>query len=185
MKKTPTTTKKSNNYNGYNNRPYKLPSPEEMSDELMSFTYNPKITPTDKGKINMPLYYNELVQIFRSLQYAKVKLWHEISCTGKWHLHGLIKISNKMKFTMFDFAILQQDGVFEIDTISDYEHWVNVYCNKQQHLMQPILDEYKIPYEINSMEAPLKLKKIDPIYSMAKCPRIEPETSSDDYDMSL
>lgn len=176
--------KKVNTYNNYNNRPYKLPSPEEMSDDLMSFTYNPKITPLDKGRLNLDLYYNEIIDIFWNLQYAKVKLYHEISCTGKWHLHGYIKILNKMKFTLFDLPLLMQDGVFEIDTIGDMSGWI-VYITKQKVLMEEILKEYKIPYEINSIDGTLKKKKIDPIYSMAKCVKIDPMEYESDNEKQL
>ena len=170
--------KKVYTYTSYNNRPYKLPSPEEMSDDLMAFTYNPKITPNDKGRLNMELYYNELIDVFWNLQYSNVKLYHEISATGKWHLHGFIKIHNKMKFTLFDLPLLMQDGVFEIDTIGDMEGWL-VYIHKQKQLMDDILKEYKIPLEINSIDGTLKKKKIDPIYSMAKCKQIDPMENDD------
>lgn len=171
---------KSGTYSGYNNRPHKLPSPEDMSDELMSFTYNPNFIPPYKNFIlDMATYYNELIQLFSSMKYCKVKLYHEISCQGKWHLHGFIKVLDKMKFVLFDLPVLKDKGVFEIDIIGDKDGW-NKYIFKQKELMVELLAEYKIPYAIDNIDSKLLLKKIDPLQKMAKCEIIQVELSDNE-----
>lgn len=182
MKKNSNNGKKSNTYSSYNNRPFKVPSPEEMSDDLMTFTFNPKITPLCKiDAYQLDIYYNELINIFASLRYCKVKLYHEISSTGKWHLHGYIKVLNKMKFTLFDLQYLMVHGVFEIDTMFDIDGW-KLYVHKQQELMLPILNEYKVPLVINSIDGVLKKIKIDPLFAMAKCSQVEPDMPDSEID---
>lgn len=169
MKKTTKTT----TYTGYNNRPYKLPPPEEIiPDVLMAFTYNPSFTPMEGEIIDMPTYVNELTEVFRKLKYCKIHLAHEISSTGKFHLHGYIKIQNPIKFTLFDFYHLKQDGVLEIDTINDSDVW-HTYVYKQKTIMTEFLKEQKVPYEINTIDSKLYTIKIDPLLKMRKCKRVE------------
>lgn len=169
-------TQNANNYAGYNNRPYKVMSPEDMSDDLMAFTFNPNFTPYDDVVLDLKTYSNELVEAFKQLKYCKIKLYHEISCNGKWHLHGLIKIIDKMKFTIFDLQILKTHGVFEIDTIGKMEDWFSeAYVFKQKKLMVPLLTEYGIPYSYNTIDDKLYLVKIDPLLKMKKCKKETPE----------
>lgn len=166
MKKTP--------YNGYNNRPYKCISPEDMPDDLLTFTFNPNFTPFDDNIMDMATYSNELVEIFKRLKYCKIKLVHEISSSGKWHLHGYIQITNKLKCVLFDLRILREHGLYEIDTITDKEIWKN-YVYKQKPLMTELLGEYKIPYMYNTMEDKLYIVKVDPLVKMKKCKKEEPD----------
>lgn len=166
---------KPNGYAGYNNRPHKCPSPEDMPDELMAFTFNPNFTPWDDKIMDMATYSNELVEVFRQLKYCKIKLYHEISCSGKWHLHGYIQIDNKMKFVLFDYKILQENGVFEIDYINDSQIWKE-YVYKQKELMLELLKDYKIPYALNTIDDKLYMVKVDPLVKMKKCKREEPES---------
>lgn len=166
---------KKNPYNGYNDRPHKCPAPEDMPDELMTFTYNPNFTPFDGVIMDMATYSNELVDVFKLLKYCEIKLVHEISSSGKWHLHGYIKIINKMKFVLFDFKILKEHGVFEIDTIADPDKWKE-YVYKQKSLMTDLLKEYKIPYSYNTMDDKLYIVKVDPLVKMKKCKKEEPDS---------
>lgn len=166
MKKTP--------YDGYNSRAYKAIPPEEMSNDLMTFTFNPNFTPWDEKIMDITTYHNDLMDVFGQLKYCKIKLYHEISSSGKWHLHGFIIITDKMKFTLFDFKILKEHGTFEVDTITDMIKWKE-YVFKQRNLMIPLLEEYKIPYEVNTIDGKLLKRKVDPLVKMKKSKKEEPE----------
>jgi len=162
---------KKNPYAGYNNRMHKLPSPEDMIiDALMSFTYNPLITPYDKDILDMPTYVNELMETFKKLKYCKIKLYHEISSTGKFHLHGYIKIEDPMRFTIFDFPKLKTEGTLEIDIINDTTTWAK-YVFKQLHLMKPFCDSQKVPPSIDNIDSKLYVVKVDPLVQMRRCKR--------------
>lgn len=165
---------KANAYSGYNNRPHKCPSPEDM-DELMAFTFNPNFTPWDDKIMDMSTYNNELVEVFSKLKYCKIKMYHEISCSGKWHLHGYIHIDNKMKFTLFDYKVLQDNGVFEIDYINDKNIWKE-YVYKQKDLMLELLKDYKVPYAFNTIDDKLYNVKVDAVAKMKRCKKEEPES---------
>lgn len=171
-KKTP---KMAPAYSNYNNRPYKLPPPEEIvPDAVMAFTYNPSFTPTDDEILDLPTYINELTDVFRKLKYCKLHLAHEISCNAKWHLHGYIKITDVMRFYIFDLKHLKSDGVFEIDTISDPLKWKD-YVYKQKALMTDFLASHKVPYEINTIDSKLYIIKVDALLKMRKSKREEPD----------
>lgn len=172
-------TQKTASYSAFNNRPYKVMSPEDMQDDLMAFTFNPKFIPDYKNFVlDMATYHNELINLFSTLKYAKIKVYHEISCLGKWHLHGFIKITDKMRFTLFDLHYLKDKGVFEIDTIGNMEEW-KLYIHKQRDLMLELLQDYKIPYDIDNIDGKLLLKKIDPVLKMAKCKEVD--LTNDEY----
>jgi len=171
MRKSPTTA----TYASFNNRPVKIPSPEDIeTDTLMSFTYNPLITPYDETVIDMKTYNNDLVETFNKLKYCKIKLVHEISCMGKFHLHGYIIITHKIKFYTTDVKILKENGVFEIDFINDEEIWKK-YVYKLKTDMQEHCKEYGCPYQLNTIDDKLYMCKIDPLNKMKKSKKEEPE----------
>lgn len=162
---------KKNPYNGFNNRMHKLPSPEDMdTDKLMSFTFNPLITPYDKDILDMPTYVNELMDTFKRLKYCRIKLFHEISSTGKFHFHGYIKIEDPMRFTIFDFPKLKPEGTLEIDHINDSAVWAK-YALKQVNIMKPFCDSQKVPHTIDNIDGKLYTVKVDPLLQMRKCKR--------------
>lgn len=162
-------------YASYNNRPIKLPSPEDISlNTLMAFTYNPNFTPYDETVIDMKTYNNDLVDVFSQLKYCKIKLVHEISCMGKFHLHGYIMITHKIKFYTTDIQILKLHGVFEIDFINDEEIW-ETYVYKLKDDMKEHCKEYGCPYKLDTIEDKLYKCKVDALTKMKKCKKEEPE----------
>lgn len=162
-------------YAYYNNRPVKLPSPEDIDiNTVMSFTYNPNFTPYDNTVIDMKTYNNDLVEVFTLLKHCKIRLVHEISSMGKFHLHGYILILHKIKFYTMDLQILKQHGVFEIDFINDADIWKK-YVYKLQDDMKQHCKEYGCPYELNTIDDKLYMCKIDPLNKMKKSKKEEPE----------
>lgn len=70
-----------------------------------------------------------------SLQYARVRLYTEVSKTGRWHFHGFINIKDRLRFTIKDLKKLLPFGTVCIKrfrTTDDYANWL-AYCHKQQN----------------------------------------------------
>lgn len=162
-------------YSGYNNRPIKAISPEDLILNVdLAFTFNPNFTPYDDHILDMKTYNNELVEVFTKLKYCKIKLVHEISCMGKFHLHGYIQISDRIRFYTTDLQMLKQHGVFEIDTINDKEIWKQ-YVYKLSTDMKEFCKTEKVPYMLDTISDKLYQCKIDPLQKMRKCKKEEPE----------
>lgn len=168
----------------FNNRPVKVLSPEDVvPNTLMAFTFNPSFEPyswASPSIIRYDTYHNRLIDIFKELKYSKVKLYHELSCMGKWHLHGYIIIEKPMEFTLFDLKYLKADATMEIDTIGNPEVWEK-YVMKQQPLMQQLLIDQMagIPSFISNMDGAKLLKvKVDKLRKDEEL-RICPEPDTD------
>lgn len=135
--------------NGYRNMAHKCISPEDVIvNTEYAFTFNPSFTPYGSGnRIHLSTYYNELVDVFKSLKYCQIRLYHEISSKGKFHLHGYIKIIDVMDFYILDLPILRKEGTYEIDVINDDDVWKK-YVLKGLHIMEPYCKKHKMPYEL-------------------------------------
>lgn len=135
----------------YDNRRHKLLPPEEMiPDTMYTCNINPEIQPlTPKFTLDLITWHNGMDNMFKSLKHSSVKLNLELSSNSRWHYHGTIKISNIMKFYIFDLPILKESCSLEIDKIEDLNIWT-AYCTKQESLMKPICKEYGIPYKYES-----------------------------------
>jgi len=133
---------------------HKIICPEKVVlNEILTFSVNPVATPYKtkrKGErvLNLPPFLNSIIKRLSKLRYCDYKLNPEISCNGKWHFHGEIKITEIINFYCFDLPLLQELGAFEIDTIKDIEIW-RTYCTKLKELTEPYLRSLKINYEIN------------------------------------
>ena len=138
---------KKNPYTSYNNRRHKTLAPEDIVvNEWHSFTFNPEMQPlTPRFTLDLITWHNGLDNIFKSLKYCDITLRPELSSGSRWHYHGQIKITNIMKFYIFDLPILRENGSLEIDTITDIKVWTE-YCCKQTNIMKDICIEYGIPY---------------------------------------
>lgn len=130
----------------YNNRKHKILAPEEMSlEQWYTFTYNPETQPRRPNMmIDLISWHNGMDHKFKR-KYCQIEAVPEISSNGRFHYHGLIKITNIMKFYIEDLPVLRDGATYEIDTISDMTAW-KTYMYKQQYLMEPLTKEYGIPY---------------------------------------
>lgn len=146
MKKIPTAG---------NSAKYNIIAPEDVKlNEEYTFTLNPESTPYQtkrKGDkcLVLPPFINEIIKGLGKLRYCKYSLRHEISCHGKWHYHGTIRITDIMNFYCFDIPLIKELGCFEIDMITDKDKWIK-YLTKCEALVRPYMEKDKLPYVIDN-----------------------------------
>lgn len=126
-----------------NNDHHELLSYEELQDGgIYAFTYNPIDQPKEGPQGYMDWFYSQK-QFFEKFQYCKFRLYVEVSKKGRWHFHGLIKIVNRLRFTIKDIKNLMPFGhicVRHIRSMDDFVNWL-AYCHKQQLELQEYLTE--------------------------------------------
>lgn len=114
---------------------------EELEDGCVyAFTYNP-IDQPKPGALGELEWFDEMRQFFYGLQYSKYRLYTEVSKTGRWHFHGLIKITDRLRFTIREIGQLMTFGnlcMKRFKTTDDHMNWL-AYCNKQQNELQDYL----------------------------------------------
>lgn len=67
-----------------------------------------------------------------------IDAYMEISRNGRLHFHGTCKFLKQehiIEFFVDHLHYIQNNGIIEIDTISDLDKWL-VYCRKSQHLIK-------------------------------------------------
>lgn len=133
---------------------YNILSPElvQLNTEY-TFTVNPELTPYQtkrKGEkcLVLPPFINSIIKSLAKLRFCEYELRHEISCHGKWHYHGIIKIKDVINFYCFDIPLIKEIGCFEIDTILDKDKW-KIYLTKLEGVLRPYMEKLKLPYIIN------------------------------------
>jgi len=132
---------------------YKAPSPEDIStDEVYSFSYNPKDQPLlapinhrDVFGTNLQCWMEEQKQFFTRLKHCEVDIVLEISKNGRFHFHGYINIKDIARFYASDIRRLQVKGSYEIDIINDPEKW-REYVSKQFKVMFGFCEQENIEY---------------------------------------
>lgn len=143
MRKSPTSAK------------YNIISPEDVKiGEEYTFTINPLLTPYQTKKkgdkcLVLPPFINSVIKHLNKLRYCEYTLRHEISCQGKWHYHGTIKITDIVNFYCFDIPLIKEIGCFEIDTIVDKNKWIK-YLSKLEGVLRPYMEKEKLPYLIDN-----------------------------------
>lgn len=121
------TTKNLSNFN----LPHKCIKPDLAKiDTLYTFSYNPKYQPHQDmfGRMdinNLEQWEKDICKKLKSLKYCKFNLTLDISSGGRLHYHGYIKILNLVSFYFHDIHILQYEGTYEIDIITDPACWYN------------------------------------------------------------
>lgn len=71
-------------------------------------------------------------------------------CNGsRIHWHGTIEFSQPLVFLLSRYHLLQDNFIFEIDTIADEKTWKE-YINKDKSLFNPLCKENDLPYEIDN-----------------------------------
>lgn len=111
--------------------------------EMYAFTFNPERQPVLAHPIGVKLWWEAQDELFNELKHCIVRLYCEISTTGRWHFHGFIYILDKLRFTIYDIPKIIEKGSSKIDTMNtseDYIKWL-IYCNKQQSEIQDLLTE--------------------------------------------
>lgn len=156
------TVKKKYSSSGSNR--YSCISPELMkTDTLYTFTWNLKEQPTtiSKGRsfIYLRDYYNMVIRRLNLLNHCSIKLYPEISSSGRFHFHGTIKINDIALFMLLDLPFLKEKATYEIDVINDMAKW-ETYIWKSDHIMKPLCDSFKLPYTWRSGDKQVKLDAI-------------------------
>lgn len=152
----------SSDYSAWNNRRHKILPPEEMLvNTLYTCTINPEVQPlTPQFTLDLVTWHNGMDNKFKQLKFCTLNLKVEISSGSRWHYHGTIKITDIMKFFIFDMPVLKNETALEIDKMEDKEIWAK-YCCKQETIMKPICQEYGIPY--NYISDQIMKVKIQPL----------------------
>ena len=123
-----------------------------------AITYNPADQPDYDAPRPLLDWWGEQKYLFESLKGCAVRLYLEVSKTGRHHWHGFIKILNRIKFCIHDTCRLIKHGSTMIKPIglpSQDEseqrcEWL-CYCLKLQQDIQE--------YIVSESFAPLKLLK--------------------------
>lgn len=115
---------------------------DKMDTAQYTFNLNPELQPDwnqDICEHYVPIkaWYRKIIGSVQLMKYCNIIMYLEISPTGRYHFHGIIKIKNVLNFFVHDLYRLKQIGTYEIDTIKDLEVWTK-YCSKQDYLIKDI-----------------------------------------------
>jgi len=86
-------------------------------------------------------FLNTLEDLLFHTGVYKYKLWVELSPKGRLHLHGKIKIINKVNFYTNVVNYLTTRATVVIKTLEYEQEWF-IYCNKQWELHDYIRDNH-------------------------------------------
>lgn len=134
-------------------RPHSMIAPELVDiRKIYTFSLNPGTQPTGKQlkQLQQDQWHNGYFRQLQSLKASKVQVVWELSRLGRWHLHGLIQITDRAKFFVWDIRTLMSMGTFEIDEIDNEDAWTS-YVYKQEEFIKPYLEKENIPYTLNNM----------------------------------
>lgn len=108
--------------------------------KLYAFNYNPEAQPK-VGKLNSVKEWWELIEyiVCGNMRYCNVKLYCEISSTGRYHFHGYIRLTEIYGFYTIDNPLLVQHGTVVMKEIEN-DDWED-YILKQQYFMQTALQK--------------------------------------------
>ncbi len=132
-----------------------LPKMEDyQANTLYAITINPRLQHPDSSKrLKDVVHEASFSYLHKIMLISDVKLYPEMSPTGRVHFHGTIKILKKNIFNFYSLIhkyIGVKDPTFTlvIKQITDDE-W-KTYITKQKDLIKPVCKEYNIPYPINN-----------------------------------
>lgn len=133
-------------------------SPENISTHAnYSFTLNPEVQyyEIQDGIERFNTWNAHMYKELKRLHgIESLKIWPEISQSGRLHFHGIIKIKDVIEFALVDVPLLIRIGHLEIDTINDEDVW-NKYIRKSIQLMKPLMSS-NIYYDQNGSMILLK-----------------------------
>lgn len=131
------------------------PSPETIKLKTWyAFTYNPSGNAAFGQRFKDIRHYLSELRI-EGLHYV---LYPELSSAGRLHLHGYVKFKKWLAVGRFYVWLSYQSAAYEMDTIDDFEKW-HTYCTKCKMIMEPLCDQFKVPYELDKKSVPLCGKK--------------------------
>lgn len=132
---------------------HSAPPMEKMSNEDL---YTITLSPPDerhnqmlKNEVQTEVHYRHVIDkhmlaLQKGLRNVKLlKLYPELSPTGRLHYHGYIMLKDVFMFYYADQYALQQIGSYEIDTIGDTVEDMekyDKYCKKQEAIMRPYIE---------------------------------------------
>lgn len=121
-----------------NNDSHKCIAPEELEVGVMySFSFNPEEQfPLHGAVVRFKEFKEKISQLLLKAipsQIGTYDCYIEVSKKGRLHLHGTIIVHDKFRFFLHSIIILQNNGCYEIDTISDTDKW-NEYCWKNWNM---------------------------------------------------
>jgi len=125
---------------------HKFPSPETVLLGIdYTFNYNPEMQPAHQNG-NYKLdeiddFLSDCYRKFDSCHNCEITCVPELSSTGRWHFHGILRFTRVLLFYIHDIHKLMAGSACEVDSISDPEVWVT-YINKQKFLMDPYLETH-------------------------------------------
>lgn len=147
-------------------------SPENMENNgTYAFTYNPQEQPRHDLAMGFKEWWSDQLSMFKSFKGASLRLFLEVSKTGRHHFHGFLYIKNRVNFVVFDVPKLQRNGSSKVEAFAYkegenmYDHhalWL-AYCLK----IQPDMQEY-----IHDQLYPKTNNKLDPDIYMTMSPYI-------------
>lgn len=134
---------------------YSCLNPEELDiGKFYTFSYNPDEQPLFekfyKCKLNnLSDWSHRMLDIFKNLKYANIEVNLECSRKGRFHYHGLIRVTKPIEFVIHDLKMLGHYGTYEIDQIDNFEKW-RTYCDKQQQLIKPYAEKNDMLSQIST-----------------------------------
>lgn len=130
---------------------YEIVKPEDVRvNTRYTFSFNPEEQPKPQRFYNITLtlfssWSEKNIELFKSMKYAKIETYMEISKNSRLHYHGYIKILDIVNFYFFEVPKLKHYGTFEIDFISDPMTW-DLYCKKQKDEMEKFCNKNNMLY---------------------------------------
>lgn len=115
---------------------HSAPAPEciDKSKEY-SITLNPSTVYKDVKTLRT-WWHRKLLEVSMTSDQQRTFTYDlkiEVSCMGKLHMHGVIRIHKVMLFYIYTLQKLQDVATYEIDTKDDTDYWP-AYCTKQSDL---------------------------------------------------
>lgn len=126
----------------YDKPKHQIIHPEDVNtNHCYAFTFNPNSKP-EIGKVNaFKVWYDMIAHLLCDVCIAsKYRVYTEISCMGKFHFHGLIRITNIMNFYIHDVQTLTMNGTVVIKERTNEDEWEDYYL-KQQDFIQDYLQK--------------------------------------------
>lgn len=119
---------------------FKCLKPEDTSVGIKyAFTYNlsDDWLPHESNLMNHSKIINFLdfvIDLMGQMEGSNMTLFPEFSRKARLHFHGVLVITDRVKFYLKDIPLLVAHGNIKLDTLDDPEMW-DLYCRKNEDLM--------------------------------------------------
>lgn len=159
IRKTP-RTEKSEPKSIYGSRSIKMELLEV--DKWYAFTMNLPVDEKKTVKLCARKYEDVLSEYFILIRGLEFKFYPELSQLGRLHYHGKVLFRKYHTIINFTFMLRELSFNFKFDTIESEQKW-DEYIFKQRKYMQPYMETFNYPYELNN-----KVVKPPPITGSSK-----------------